>query len=64
MYIFMKDKYTQIWEEAQLQQLIGEVLSRICEIRQIAKDYDLINSQIYLDFEDKLNQFSVADPND
>jgi len=47
-----------------LQRLIGEVLSRICEIRQSAKDYDLLNSQIYLDFEDKLNQFSVADPND
>lgn len=58
----MKDKYAQIWEEAQLAQAIGEALELVCHARQIAKDYDLLNSQMYLDFEDKLNAFSVADP--
>lgn len=59
----MEDKYTQIWNEAQLIQVIGEALERVCEARQIAKDCNLLNSQIYLDFEDKLNQISTADPN-
>ena len=60
----MKDKYVQMWEESHLHQAIGEALERVCEARQIAKDCDLLNSQMYLDFEDKLNQFSVADPNE
>lgn len=60
----MKDKYIQIWEESQLYQAIGDALEKVYKARQMAKDCDLLNSQIYLNFEDKLNQLSVADPNE
>ena len=60
----MKDKYVQMWEYSQLHQAIGEALEKVCHARQVAKDCGLLNSQIYLDFEDKLNQLSVADPNE
>lgn len=59
----MKDLDTQIFEEAHLAAAIGEALKSVINVRQLAKDMELLNSQIYLDFEDKLNQLSVADPN-
>lgn len=38
-------------------------LSMVLSVRAFAKSHDLLNTQAYLDFEDKLNELSVEDPN-
>lgn len=39
-----------------------EIINDIKQVRQYCKDNNLLNSQLYLDFEDELNKLSVLDP--
>jgi hypothetical protein len=38
------------------------IINDIKKVRQYCKDNNLLNSQLYLDFEDELNKLSVLDP--
>ena len=46
-----------------LLELIGKAMQAVSEARHYAQDANLLDSQDYLNFEDALNQISVADPN-
>ncbi len=50
-------------DQTEFQNRLDTVICSILEIRNFAKKYDLINSEEYLDFEDKLNKISTMDPN-
>lgn len=41
---------------------ITTIINDIEQVRQYCKDNNLLNSQLYLDFEDELNKLSVLDP--
>ena len=45
-----------------LEERITKVIEEIQKIRNMAVMGDLLNDQIYLDFEDFLNKVSVMDP--
>ena len=45
------------------EQVIGKAMQAVSEARHYAQDVNLLDSQDYLNFEDALNQISVADPN-
>lgn len=53
----------QTYIKGNLLELIGRAMQAVAEARQYAKDVNLLDSQDYLNFEDALNQISVADPN-
>ena len=53
----------QIKVKGHLLELIGKAMQAVSEVRQYARKFDLLNYQEYLNFEDALNQISVADPN-
>lgn len=38
------------------------IINDIKKVRQYCKDRNLLNNQLYLDFEDELNKLSVLDP--
>lgn len=46
-----------------MNEAVTEILHRIYELRNYCREHDLLNDQMYLDFEDKLNEFSTLDPN-
>lgn len=54
----------KVKEKAQLLQMIGKALEACADVRLYAKDWDLLNSQEYINFEDELNKLSVKDPNE
>lgn len=53
----------QIYIKGHLLELIGKAMQAVSEVRHYAQDLNLLDSQDYLNFEDALNQVSVADPN-
>lgn len=53
----------KIKEKGKLLQLIGTALDAVASTRLYAKEWSLLNTQEYLDFEDTLNKFSTMDPN-
>ena len=59
----MQKEY-KVKEKAQLLQLIGKALEAAADVRLYAKEWNLLNSQDYLNFEDELNKLSVKDPNE
>lgn len=60
----MTQKECKIKERAALMKLIGTALDAVVDVRLYAKDWDLLNSQEYINFEDELNKLSVEDPNE
>ena len=53
----------QLHYKGHLLELIGKAMQAISEVRHYAQDANLLDTQDYLNFEDTLNQISVADPN-
>ena len=53
----------QVYVKGHLLELIGKAMQAVSEARHYAQDVKLLDSQDYLNFEDALNQISVADPN-
>ena len=53
----------QVFVKGHLLELIGKAMQAVSEARHYAQDVNLLDSQDYLNFEDALNQVSVADPN-
>lgn len=53
----------QTYVKGHLLELIGKAMQAVSETRHYAQDVNLLDSQDYLNFEDALNQVSVADPN-
>ena len=53
----------QIKVKGHLLELIGKAMQAVSEARHYAQDVNLLNYQEYLNFEDTINQISVADPN-
>ena len=53
----------QVYVKGHLLELIGKAMQAVSEARHYAQDVNLLDSQDYLNFEDALNQISVADPN-
>ena len=53
----------QLYVKGHLLELIGKAMQAVSEARHYAQDVNLLDSQDYLNFEDALNQISVADPN-
>ena len=53
----------QLHVKGHLLELIGKAMQAVSEVRHYAQDVNLLDSQNYLNFEDALNQISVADPN-
>ena len=53
----------QTYVKGHLLELIGKAMQAVSEARHYAQDLNLLDSQDYLNFEDALNQVSVADPN-
>ncbi len=53
----------QIYIKGHLLELIGKAIQAVSEVRHYAQDVKLLDSQDYLNFEDAINQISVADPN-
>ena len=53
----------QLHVKGHLFELIGKAMQAVSEARHYAQDVNLLDSQDYLNFEDALNQISVADPN-
>ena len=54
----------KVKERAHLLELIGAALNACADVRLYAKEWNLLNSQDYLNFEDELNKLSVKDPNE
>ena len=53
----------RVYVKGHLLELIGKAMQAVSEVRHYAQDVNLLDSQDYLNFEDALNQVSVADPN-
>ena len=53
----------QLHYKGHLLELIGKAMQAVSDARHYAQDVNLLDSQDYLNFEDTLNQISVADPN-
>ena len=53
----------QVYVKGHLLELIGKAMQAVSDARHYAQDVNLLDSQDYLNFEDTLNQISVADPN-
>ena len=53
----------QVYVKGHLLELIGKAMQAVSEASHYAQDVNLLDSQDYLNFEDALNQISVADPN-
>ena len=53
----------QVYIKGHLLELIGKAMQAVSDARHYAQDVNLLDSQDYLNFEDTLNQISVADPN-
>ena len=53
----------QVYVKGHLFELIGKAMQAVSDARHYAQDVNLLDSQDYLNFEDTLNQISVADPN-
>lgn len=53
----------QVYVKGHLLELIGKAMQAVSDARHYAQDVNLLDSQDYLNFEDALNQISVADPN-
>ena len=53
----------QVYVKGHLLELIGKAMQAVSDVRHYAQDVNLLDSQDYLNFEDALNQISVADPN-
>ena len=53
----------QVYVKGHLLELIGKAIQAVSDARHYAQDVNLLDSQDYLNFEDTLNQISVADPN-
>lgn len=43
--------------------LMNNVIRLASDVRSMALDLNLVNSQEFINFEDELNKLSVADPN-
>ena len=54
---------SQLHVKGHLLELIGKAMQAVSETRHYAQNVNLLDSQDYLNFEDALNQISVADPN-
>ena len=53
----------QVYVKGHLLELIRKAMQAVSDARHYAQDVNLLDSQDYLNFEDTLNQISVADPN-
>ena len=53
----------QVYVKGHLLELIGKAMHAVSDARHYAQNVNLLDSQDYLNFEDTLNQISVADPN-
>lgn len=53
----------QVYVKGHLLELIGKAMQAVSDARHYAQDVNLLDSQDYLNFEDALNQISIADPN-
>lgn len=53
----------RVYVKGHLLELIGKAMQAVSEARHYAQDVKLLDSQDYLNFEDAINQISVADPN-